>query len=263
MFVALWLLADIIADVMIDTLGAASPLPDAVDPVALHQHLVKQFTLDEIRTLCFELGIDFDVLPGEGKESKARELVIYCRNRAMLEQLAQRTRMARPPLDRASATFSPVAASAREVTPAQWLYNLVQTFNKNRHQPYTIQRTIAGDDIVFHMRELAPQLDGQFDVADWLQSDNIGKRVAALQFLDWKQDIEFFAPLLDRLMKEKPFVQFYVLIALNSMLDQLDSGQMKMLRSVMAGYSTMGDASRAMWTDELQRRITEWFQHRH
>lgn len=243
---------------------AVSPLPNAVDPVVLHKHLVGQFTLDDIRTLCFALGIDYDILPGEGKESKARELVIYCRNRAMLEQLAQSAHKARPHLDRAAGGASVRTGSlAHAPTQGQQLYALVQDFNKNRHQPYSVQRTIAGDDIVFQMRELAPELDGQFDVAAWLQSDNLGKRVAALQFLDWKQDIEFFAPLLDKLTDEKPFVQFHVLIALNSMLDQLDSGQMKTLRNVLSGYITIGDASRAMWTQELQRRIDEWFRQRH
>ena len=238
--------------------------PDAVDPVALHRHLVERFTLDEIRSLCFQLGIDYDVLPGEGKESKARELVIYCRNRAMLEQLAQSAHKARSPLDRATGGAS-VRAGSRAHTPTrgQQLYALVQAFNKNRHQPYSVQRTIAGDDIVFQMRELAPELDGQFDVVAWLQSENLGKRVAALQFLDWKQDIEFFAPLLDKLTDEKPFVQFHVLIALNSMLDQLDSGQMKTLRNVLSGYITIDDAWRAMWAQELQRRVDNWFRQRH
>jgi len=243
---------------------AASLFPDAVDPVVLHKHLVDHFTLDDIRTLCFELSIDYDVLPGEGKESKARELVIYCRNRATLEQLAQSARKARPHLVGAAGAISGRSVSlAHTPTYGQQIYALVQAFNKNRHQPYSVQRTIAGDDIVFQMRELAPELDGHFDVAAWLQSDNQGKRVAALQFLDWKQDSEFFAPLLDRLTDEKPFVQFHVLIALNSMLDQLDSGQMKTLRNVLSGYLTLGDASRAMWTQELQRRIDEWFRQRH
>lgn len=243
---------------------AGSLFSDATDPVVLRQHLVKQFTLDEIRTLCFELGIDYDVLPGEGKESKARELVIYCRNRAMLERLAQGARKARPHLDGITGGIpGQVTAVTRVLTPAQQLYALVQAFNKNRHQSYSVQRTIAGDDIVYQMRELAPELDGLFDVAVWLQSDNVGKRVAALQFLDWKQDTDFLASLLDKLTDEKPFVQFHVLIALNSMLDQLDSGQMKALRSVLAGYSTIGDASRAIWSQELRRRIDEWFRERH
>ena len=242
----------------------ASSIPEAVDPVALHKYLVEHFSLEGIRTLCFELSVDYDILPGEGKESKARELVIYCRNRAMLEQLARSAHQARRHLAGSAGVMSAQTATrTRTSTGTQQLYELVQEFNRNRHQPYSVQRTIAGDDIVFQMRELAPAIDGQFDVAVWLQSDNLGKRVAAIQFLDWKQDIEFFAPLLDKLTDEKPFVQFHILIALNSMLDQLDSGQMKTLRNILAGYLTIGDASRAMWAQELQRRTDEWFRQRH
>lgn len=37
----------------------------------------EHFNLEEIRTLCFDLDIDYDSLPGEGKEGKIRELVAY------------------------------------------------------------------------------------------------------------------------------------------------------------------------------------------
>ena len=45
--------------------------------VKLHQRLCKRFDEGELRTLCFHLGIDYDALPGEGKESRARELITY------------------------------------------------------------------------------------------------------------------------------------------------------------------------------------------
>jgi len=41
----------------------------------LSQLLTQHFTLSEIRTLCFDLGINFDALPGESKPDKARALV--------------------------------------------------------------------------------------------------------------------------------------------------------------------------------------------
>lgn len=39
--------------------------------------LNKQFDLEELRTLCFHLNLDYDNLPGEGKQGKARELISY------------------------------------------------------------------------------------------------------------------------------------------------------------------------------------------
>jgi hypothetical protein len=46
-----------------------------IAPTDLRLILSLHFDLEEFRTLCFDLGIDFDNLRGEGKEAKARELV--------------------------------------------------------------------------------------------------------------------------------------------------------------------------------------------
>jgi hypothetical protein len=44
----------------------------------LRQGLVRHFNEEGLRTLCFDLRIDYDDLTGRGKESLARELVAYC-----------------------------------------------------------------------------------------------------------------------------------------------------------------------------------------
>jgi hypothetical protein len=41
----------------------------------LRETLDARFNREELRTLCFDLGIDYDDLPGEGRAAKARELV--------------------------------------------------------------------------------------------------------------------------------------------------------------------------------------------
>jgi hypothetical protein len=66
----------------------------AIDPAALRRTLEEKFDLEEIQDLCFDLDIDFDALPGEGK--KARELVAYCRRRDRLKELAARIAELRP-----------------------------------------------------------------------------------------------------------------------------------------------------------------------
>ena len=43
--------------------------------VRLHKQLSQHLDLEELRTLCFYMGIDYDDLRGEGKVAKARELV--------------------------------------------------------------------------------------------------------------------------------------------------------------------------------------------
>lgn len=62
---------------------------DIIDPVALRQALVNYFDLEELRTLCFDLGVDFDDLKGSGKGAKARELVQYWQHQGNLLPLVE------------------------------------------------------------------------------------------------------------------------------------------------------------------------------
>jgi len=235
-------------------------IPAAIDPVRLWQQLSDYFSLDDLRTLCFTLGIDFENLPGEGKEGKARELVIFCRNRAMVDRLVEKVRQERPGL----ALGAPEAAEqggddTAAPPPEQRLYQLVVAFNRNRHQPRSSQRNRTADEIAFQMRALVPEVDGRFDVDRWLHSDNVGKRVAAVSYLDWKQDTEYFRVLLDRLPGEQPFIQFHILLALNSLLEQLPYEDMQTLRKELPDYDTGTDSSRTLWKRSLINQVEAWF----
>lgn len=67
----------------------SQPPPDnAVDPVAALYFIDRRYSLDELKTLCFELGVDYDNLPGEGKRGKARELILHESRRRGLTRLA-------------------------------------------------------------------------------------------------------------------------------------------------------------------------------
>jgi hypothetical protein len=55
-----------------------------LDTASLRRFLVERFDLEELRTLCFDLGVDYDGLRGEGKEAKARELIAYMQRRGQL-----------------------------------------------------------------------------------------------------------------------------------------------------------------------------------
>ncbi|MCB0368634.1 MAG: hypothetical protein KDD45_04100 [Bdellovibrionales bacterium] len=54
------------------------------------------FNLDELRTLCFSLGVDYDDLVGEGKSGKIRELILYCQRKNMLGDLVNQCSQMRP-----------------------------------------------------------------------------------------------------------------------------------------------------------------------
>ena len=53
----------------------------------LHRFIVDHYDLNELKTLCFNLGVNFDALPGDGTVAKARELVVYLGRRGKLERL--------------------------------------------------------------------------------------------------------------------------------------------------------------------------------
>jgi hypothetical protein len=65
--------------------------------VVLIQHALSQFfDRDELNQLSFELGVEFDNLPGSTREAKARELVQFVDRRGQLEILVEHIREMRP-----------------------------------------------------------------------------------------------------------------------------------------------------------------------
>jgi hypothetical protein len=65
----------------------------------LRELLTNHFDDEELRTLCFDLGIDYDDLRGEGKASKARELVTYLERRGRIDDLVEIGKRVRPRLE--------------------------------------------------------------------------------------------------------------------------------------------------------------------
>lgn len=53
----------------------------------LRQILTDHFNESELRTLCFDLDIDYESLPGQGKADKARELVAHCNRHSRIPAL--------------------------------------------------------------------------------------------------------------------------------------------------------------------------------
>ena len=62
----------------------------------LRQLLAERFSEGELRTLCFDLGIEYDDLPGEGRADRARELVAYLERRDRISDLKEIGERMRP-----------------------------------------------------------------------------------------------------------------------------------------------------------------------
>lgn len=87
--------------------------PDSTPHVWLHQILDEHFNDEELRTLCFDLDVDYDNLSGSNKVGKARELIRYCQRHDWLNKLQQRVMTLRPKV-----TWSDSALIATDSTPA-------------------------------------------------------------------------------------------------------------------------------------------------
>lgn len=63
---------------------------------ALRQLLLSRFSEEELRNLVFDLGIDWDVLPGGAKGDKIRELILFLERRKALMTLVSYIHTMRP-----------------------------------------------------------------------------------------------------------------------------------------------------------------------
>lgn len=64
--------------------------------IQLHLIIVELFNLEELKSLCFILSIDYESLPGEGKAAKARELVAYSQRHGREGELLKEIKGQRP-----------------------------------------------------------------------------------------------------------------------------------------------------------------------
>lgn len=76
----------------------------------LRDTLDEFFTLSELNTFSFDLGIDFDNIPGQTKKEKAQELVAYCYRGSRLTDLVDRATQLKPNVDWASLVPADVAS---------------------------------------------------------------------------------------------------------------------------------------------------------
>jgi len=58
--------------------------------------LVTSFNLEELHTLAFDLGVDYESLGGAGKEARAREFLLHLHRRGLIPQLVAAARKQRP-----------------------------------------------------------------------------------------------------------------------------------------------------------------------
>ncbi len=65
----------------------------------LYQILCDRLDIEELRSLCFLAGVEYDDLRGEGRAGKARELIRYLDNRRQVAALVEAGKKMRPDID--------------------------------------------------------------------------------------------------------------------------------------------------------------------
>ncbi len=71
----------------------------SVDRIKLRENINRYYSLDEIESLCFDLGVDFENIGGSSKPGKVLELIQYMERRGRLLELADSCRKFRPHID--------------------------------------------------------------------------------------------------------------------------------------------------------------------
>ncbi len=65
----------------------------------LRKFIVQSLNLSEFKNLCQDVSVNYDALPGQEIESKARELIEHLERRARIDQLFKRLKSLRPHFD--------------------------------------------------------------------------------------------------------------------------------------------------------------------
>lgn len=85
-------------------------------PASLHAYIVAHYNLEELRTLCFKVGVDYDDLTGEGLGGQARELILTLERQERLADLLDRLKRDQPALYARSGLGGDLASPAASLS---------------------------------------------------------------------------------------------------------------------------------------------------
>jgi hypothetical protein len=221
-----------------------------IDFATVRNQMARAFDLSELKTLCFDLNINYQDLPGETLNDKIRELLKYCFRRDRISHLISVLKKTRPNIDWEATIVRQEGEDDRSFDLLE-AHSLIKQYNR-RYQTLSKEKRIKTEnEVSYSLRELAPRLFHKFDVAEWLASANPGKRLTAIVYLNWLQDIEYVPLLLTRVVDEEPFLQLYILITLNSMLDQAGEGLRDSIEAHLTAYTPPHSSTRYAWKTQI------------
>ena len=156
----------------------------------LRQQLAKQFNEEELRTLCHDLGIDYDDLGGRGKSDNARELVAWCGRHQRLWELMAAVKRARPDVSWGALLPPPNFPFPRNpnfTRRAAWLDQLHH--NLTAGETTAVTQAIAGLGGVGKTQlalEYCHRQRAAYDLIWWLRADEEATLAADMVQLGWE-----------------------------------------------------------------------------
>jgi HEAT repeat protein len=135
----------------------------------LHQFIARHYDLEELRALCFDLGVDFDELRGETKSAKAQALLLHLGRRRRLDRLLDALRRTRPQsFDRAGLSIASDALGvlydallAFEAGDPRLLEELARDYRAKLAQKYELL-TLQGISPKAHNRTIGIRMQDVF-----------------------------------------------------------------------------------------------------
>lgn len=84
---------------VLESEGPLPPEATTIDRIQLRLRLHERFGMGDLELLCADLGVDYEDLGGDGKDTKALKLVLFCQRRNLVEKLHAKCRELRPELE--------------------------------------------------------------------------------------------------------------------------------------------------------------------
>ena len=122
----------------------------------LRELMEKYYSLDELRTLCFDLDLDYESLPGDAKPQKVRELITHCQRNDIINELLKSLRESRPsaPWPKApklsSSKLSHLYSNASQTTQSSLVIDTIIDL-KSKLQNQSRNRKQAVSDCLQHL----------------------------------------------------------------------------------------------------------------
>ncbi|MCI0393629.1 MAG: hypothetical protein L0332_17350 [Chloroflexi bacterium] len=107
--------------------------PQEIDQAQLRHILTEYFSLADLQNLAFDLSVDYERFPGQGKDNIARELITYLKNQGRLSELVSAGRKWRPAAPWPEVTRSPSDESSLA-------YQDIALYDNNHFLPPTMDR---------------------------------------------------------------------------------------------------------------------------